>query len=88
MPSMCEFNWLFLVQKTNIGYTLRCKVCKDYEGESCRNMHLRGKEHIQQLKNKDKNSVLLKHVEEDDKEDKENVEFEMVMTKSFKTLES
>ena len=63
-----------------MGYSLRCKLCKQrgieksYEGETARNLHLRGKEHARQLKNKDNESVMYKHVMEDHAEE-ENIFF-------------
>ena len=40
---------------SNVGYSIMCKTCKDkkvtrsYEGETCRNGYLRGKEHLKAL---------------------------------------
>ena len=76
-------------QKSNVGYQLWCKLCeetgfeKTYEGESCRNAFLRGREHERQYKNNDKNSVILKHVKAEHKEELEKVVFDMKVTKSF-----
>ena len=43
--------------KMNIGYEITCKLCKSrgktkvYHEESSRNIYIRGKEHVNQLKN-------------------------------------
>ena len=39
---------------SNVGYSMICKLCKErgidrtYEGETCRNTYIRGREHIQE----------------------------------------
>ena len=55
-------------RKTNVGYKLQCKTCKErgkervYEGESSRNLYLRSKEHVKDLRDKNEKSVMCKHV--------------------------
>ena len=77
-------------RKSNVGYKLSCKLCetrgfeKTYEGETCRNMYLRGKEHLNQYKNNDKHSVMLKHIKTDHEKEAKKVEFEMKLVKTFK----
>ena len=76
-------------RKMNIGYTLQCETCKSkgtnrvYRGESSRNLYLRGKEHESLYRNKNKNSVMWKHVTKEHEKDKENVKFQMKMTGVF-----
>ena len=79
-------------RKENIGYSIQCLLCKSrgiekvYEGESSRNMYLRQIEHTKQYENNDPNSVLLRHVKADHKnEDKNDVKFDMKLTGSFQT---
>ena len=55
-------------KQANEGYTIVCKLCKSrniersYEGESCRNGYICGKEHNRELEKKTGNSVLYKHI--------------------------
>ena len=79
-------------KKENIGYSLQRLLCKSrgiekvYEGESCRNMYMRGKEHINQYKNNDPNSVLIRHAKTDHKDDEQDeIKFDMKLAGSFKT---
>ena len=88
----CEIETEFTnCKKTNVGYTIQCKLCKSrgidrvYEGETARSMHLRQKEHVQQFKNKQPNSVMHKHTMKDHEKEKEKVEFEMKLAGVFKT---
>ena len=77
-------------RKTNIGYTIQCKNCQSkgktqvYEGESCRNMYQRSREHIKLMEKKKEGSVLNKHIEEKHTND-EIVEFEMKLAGTFQT---
>ena len=57
---------------------------KSYEGETCRNVHTRVKEHQQQLKNKSDKSVMLKHIQEDHKDEQESINFGVKITGIFK----
>ena len=67
----------------NIGYSIICKTCKDrkedksYEGETCRNAYIRGKEHLKALEQKSKHSVLYKHIENDHNGEKDAAKFQM-----------
>ena len=73
--------------RTNeILYEMKCKECGDlYPGETARNAHTRGIEHIEESEslNEDvrEKSVLLRHMEE--KHDGKKVDFEMKVLKSF-----
>ena len=78
-------------RKMNIGYTIECEECRKegktraYEGESCRNLYLRGLEHKRLLETKSKSSVLYKHaIENHTNEDPNKVEFSMKVTGSFR----
>ena len=53
---------------SNVGYSVVCRTCKErgtqksYEGETCRNAHLRGKEHLRDLsKQSEKSALFLTH---------------------------
>ena len=77
-------------RKSNVGYTIQCSTCKNkginkvYEGESCRNLHHRQKEHMNQLKKKKENSVLYKHIQTDHKnEEPEGINFKITMAGSY-----
>ena len=78
-------------RKSNVGYRLQCKLYKSrgidkaYEGESGRNMFLRSREHVRQLQNKHKDSIMYKHIKEEHNDEKDLADFEMVMTNPFKT---
>ena len=87
----CSTNDTFTdCNKSNIGYRIICKLCESrnitvtYEGESCRNMNIRGNEHMKQLKNKDKNSVLYKHIQSVHAHEENIVKFQMIKTGSFR----
>ena len=73
----------------NIGYSIMCKTCKDrkeeksYEGETCRNAYIRGKEHLKALEQKSKHSVLYKHIENDHNSEKDTVKFQMRIVGRF-----
>ena len=55
----------------NVGYALICSTCrerkieKEYIGETCRNAHLRGNEHLKLLEKKSEKSVLYKNIVND-----------------------
>ena len=78
-------------RKFNVGYSLICKLCdsrgifKSYEGETCRNIFLRGKEHLRSFKNNNQNSVMRKHVNEYHVHEYESVDFQMKVRGTFKT---
>ena len=79
-----------ICRKNNIGYCLQCCLCKSrgllraYEGESSRNLYLRGLEHLNDFNGNNKKSVMKKHVDSEHPEEKENVEFEMILTGTFR----
>ena len=72
----------------NVGYRWTCENCKSkdinrvYEGETSRSARLRGKEHLQGLKNKNESNMLYKHkILEHPGE--ENIQFKMEITGLF-----
>ena len=72
----------------NVGYRWTCENCKSkdinrvYEGETSRSARLRGKEHLQGLRNKTEGNMLYKHkILEHPEED--NIEFKMEITGLF-----
>ena len=76
---------------SNVGYSIMCKTCKEkkvtrsYEGETCRNGYLRGKEHLKALENKTESSVLYRHIQNEHKGEPDDVKFEMKTTGRFKS---
>ena len=48
-------------------------------------MFLRSREHVRQLQNKHKDSIMYKHIKEEHNDEKDLADFEMVMTNPFKT---
>ena len=58
---------------------------KSYEGETCRNAHLRGKEHLRDLSKQSEKSALFKHILQDHKDEKDKVQFQMKITGRFKS---
>ena len=76
---------------TNVGYSIICKTCKDrgrdrtYEGETCRNTYLRGKEHMRDYERKADNSVMYKHVKKEHEHEEDNVKFTMKVVRRFKS---
>ena len=77
-------------RKTNIGYSIQCKLCKSrgiirsYEGESGRNLYRRSKEHSRQLKTGNKNSVLMRHINQEHSTEANDVSFSAEVTGTFK----
>ena len=74
---------------SNVGYSISCKLCKkrgkhiSYEGETGRNGFIRGKEHKRALENKNKNSILYRHVLDKHENEKDQVDFHMKITGKF-----
>ena len=73
-------------RKNGITYKITCKDCQDsYIGETSRNGHSRGIEHVNDAESNNKDeqerSVLLRHMRE--KHDGEKVEFNMKVLKSY-----
>ena len=60
-------------------------VKKIYFGETSKNAFTRGKQHTQQLQNKDKHSVLNRHLQQDHREQTEIPEFKMKVLKSHRS---
>ena len=58
---------------------------KSYEGETCRNVHLRGREHQRDIMLKNEKSAIYKHIKNDHTEEEENVTFQMKVTGRFKS---
>ena len=89
----CEDNDKFSnCRKANVGYTIVCKNCKSegktrvYEGESCRNLFQRQKEHVDELTKKKESSVLYKHIKTDHKDEPPyEVNFQMKIAGTFVT---
>ena len=86
-------------RKSNVVYHITCRLCEgkgekvQYWGESSRSGYLRGREHRQDLENKEEGSHMLRHLEtkhpELDLEDPENVRaekhFKMEMDRQYST---
>ena len=76
---------------TNVGYSIICKLCKErgkdrtYEGETCRNTYIRGKEHVKEYEKKSETSVMYKHARTEHANEEEKVEFQMRVVGRFKT---
>ena len=76
---------------TNIGYSIICKTCQErnvertYEGETCRNAHIRGNEHQRALERRSDSSVLYKHIQKEHKEEENSVRFQMKIFGRFKS---
>ena len=76
---------------SNIGYSIICQTCKDrgilrtYEGETCRNAHIRGNAHLRDLEKKNEKSVLFRHVKNEHRAEENEVEFKMKTVGRFKT---
>ena len=74
----------------NIGYSLICELCakrnvtKTYEGKTCRNAYIWGQEHKKQLENRSDKSVLFKHIQDEHKDEEDQVNFKMKITGRFK----
>ena len=54
-----------------------------YEGETCRNGFIRGKEHKRELEKRNKKSTLYKHLISEHENEQEKVDFEMKITGKF-----
>ena len=82
-PTQCK--------SSNVGYSIICQTCKDrkiertYEGETCRNAHIRGNEHMKDLERKNERSVLHKHVVKEHPNEEDIVKFRMKVVGKFKT---
>ena len=84
--SMCKVN--------NVCYEVKCTTCevegklRCYTGETSRNLHVRSKEHIKDMELNNKNSWMLKHINEEHDGSKENVKFSWkVLRKHSKPLQ-
>ena len=79
---------------SNVGYSVICKTCKDkgllrsYEGETCRNAHIRGKEHLKALQRQSEKSALYKHIKNEHANEENSVKFQMKITGRFQTAMS
>ena len=75
---------------SNVCYTLFCTLCKDrkidrsYIGESSRGAFWRQREHRMQLRSKNKNSVMLKHIRNEHSTEEEDVKFQMQIIGKYK----
>ena len=78
----------------NVTYQGICKTCENkgkvriYDGETARNLHIRSKEHVKDLKRNNENSWMLKHINDEHDGKKDDVKFTWkVLKKHFKPLE-
>ena len=72
-------------RKEGITYEIECEECGDkYIGESARNGYTRGREHLNEYKNKSKNSVLLRHAGEKHDDTSRNTTYKMRITGIYK----
>ena len=83
---MCKVN--------NVCYEVKCTTCevggklRCYTGETSRNLHIRSKEHIKDMESKNKNSWMLKHINDEHDGIKENAKFSWrVLRKHSKPLQ-
>ena len=77
-------------KKTNVGYQYICLNCKEngkfaaYDGESARNLYLRHKEHVRDVKKKKSGSWMWKHIQNEHEGNIDEVKFDMKVTGAFK----
>ena len=78
----------------NVCYEAKCKTCEHkgrhfyYTGETARNLHKRSQEHIKGLEQNDKNNWMVKHIEKEHKDDKNEAKFTWkVLRKHTKALQ-
>ena len=72
-------------RKDGITYEMECEECGDkYIGESARNGYTRGREHMDEYKNKSKNSVLLRHAREKHDDTNGNTRYKMKVIGLYK----
>ena len=73
-------------RRENVTYKISCSECeKIYIGETSKNAFTRGQQHTQQLQNKDKQSVLNRHLQLDHLEETEMPQFKMTVIKSHRS---
>ena len=73
-------------RRENVTYKISCNRCeKIYIGETSKNAFTRGQQHTQQLQNKDKQSVLNRHLQLDHREETEIPQFKMTVLKSHRS---
>ena len=58
---------------------------RTYEGETCRNAHIRGNKHQRALERKSDNSVLYKHIQKEHREEENSIKFQMKIVGRFKS---
>ena len=82
---VCSNSEKGLCRNNCITYKIECSGCDSkYIGETARNAYTRGTEHITAFNNKEKDSVLYRHVQ--DKHDEEDTpEFKMTVIKTHKS---
>ena len=85
MPYKSNKKW-WKLPENEIVYEIECKECGDkYPGETSRNGHTRGIEHVEDSESKDiekqEKSVLLRHMNE--KHNGRKVDFKMKIVRSF-----
>ena len=75
---VCKNSDRGMCRRECITYKIECSGCDNvYIGESARNAYSRGVEHTAAFQNKDKDSVLLRHLQERHSEDEDTPEFSM-----------
>ena len=63
-----EQNILSKCMTNNVCYEVKCKTCEQlgkyrtYTGETCRNLHVRSKEHLKGLETNDSKNWMFKHI--------------------------
>ena len=73
-------------KRENVTYRITCKNCKKvYIGETSKNAYTRGQQHQRLLQNKDKQSVLYRHIQLDHKLETNAPKFEMSVLQTHKT---
>ena len=72
-------------RKEGITYEIQCEECGDkYIGESARNGYTRGREHLQEYKNKSKNSIMYRHANEKHSNSDREIKYKMKITGLFR----
>lgn len=83
---VCKCNSKSECRKDNVTYKITCEKCnKIYIGETSKNAFTRGQQHERQLYNKDKQSVLYRHIQQDHQEEDLRPTFKMTVVKSHKS---
>ena len=77
--------------RTGVHYEAKCVDCdnrgkmRKYHGETARNVHVRSKEHLSDLKNKREKSWMLKHIKkEHENENPQDIKFSWKISQKFR----